>query len=92
MQRQLLEVVREVASNDFPQQWPGLLPEALHNIAGNDLSRMYGSLLVLRSVASCLEFSSGSDVKLQVPCVCLLPCCVGRARTQVMIPAAPAVC
>lgn len=66
VQAQLLEIVRQIATHDFPEPWNTLLPEALACVAGGDPSRIYGSLQVLRKVASSLEFSSGHASNMQV--------------------------
>ena len=66
MQAQLLEVVREVASNDYPNPWSNILPECLASLAGGEPARVYGSLLVLRKVASAIEFASHHGQALQV--------------------------
>lgn len=63
MQAQLLEVVRQIASQDFPDAWSNLLPEALSSLAGGQPARMYGSLQVLRKVASSLEFASPNTMQ-----------------------------
>lgn len=66
VQAQLLEVVRQIASQDFPDPWSNLLPQALSSLAGGDPARMYGSLQVLRKVASSLEFASELVSTMQV--------------------------
>lgn len=58
VQAQLLEVTRQIASQDFPNPWDSLLPDALASLACGDPTRMYGSLQILRKVASSLEFAS----------------------------------
>eukprot|EP00892_Ulva_mutabilis_P009974 jgi/Ulvmu1/7349/UM036_0009.1 len=58
VQAQLLEVTRQIASHDFPDPWDNLLPDALASLACGDPARMYGSLQILRKVASSLEFCS----------------------------------
>ena len=62
----MLEVTREVAIKDFPHPWSMLLPESLATIQSGNLSQMHGSLLMLRRVASCLEFASHRNPTLQV--------------------------
>lgn len=66
MQAQLLEVVKQIASGSCPS----VLPEALASLSSGDPSRVYGSLLVLRKIASALEFGSGHSSSLQVQPLC----------------------
>jgi hypothetical protein len=66
IQTQLLEVAREIASKDFPDPWSSLLPEALATIQSGDTATMQGSLLMLRRVVSCLEFTIERNSVLQV--------------------------
>lgn len=66
VQAQLLEVVRQIAPQDFPDPWSNLLPDALTSLGGGDPARMYGSLQVLRKVASSLEFTSEHASTMQV--------------------------
>lgn len=66
MQAQLLEVVREVASNDYPNPWSNILPECLASLAGGGPARVYGSLLVLRKVASAIEWDTQPGQPVQV--------------------------
>jgi hypothetical protein len=74
VQAQLLEVVKHLATGDFPERWSSVLPEALASLSSGDPSRVYGSLLVQRKIASSLEFGSGANSKLQV-CQAALLCC-----------------
>lgn len=65
VQTQLLEVTREVATYDFPERWTSLMPEALATLSGGNPQLMLGSLLVLRKVASQLEFAGGDRTHLR---------------------------
>jgi hypothetical protein len=76
VQTQLLEVVREVASNDFPTPWSNILPECLASLAGAEPARLYGSLLVLRKVAASVEFASRHSKAMQVCHCAWYPTCM----------------
>ena len=56
-------MTREIADRDFPDPWSCLLPEVLATLQGGDTQHMMGSLLMLRRVASCLEFASDARHK-----------------------------
>jgi len=56
IQTQLGEVFRTVVYNDYPEKWPGLLPELCTNLASQDPQRVQGSLYALRILARKYEF------------------------------------
>jgi Importin-beta N-terminal domain len=86
VQTQLLEVTREIADTDFPDPWSNLLPEALATIQSGDTARMAGSLLMLRRVASVLEFSSDKQQVLLVRAPRGVVCQSASARALALEP------
>ncbi|CAL5220954.1 g3058 [Coccomyxa viridis] len=58
---QLGESIKAIASKDFPEHWPGLLPAVLQNLSSQDHGRLYGALFALRILARKYEFKDEED-------------------------------
>ena len=60
IQMQLLEIVREIATHDYPELWTSLIPDTLQTLQAHDAHAVLAALKILRNVAKRLEFSTGA--------------------------------
>jgi len=52
---QLASCVKTLVSNDFPEEWPGLLDTVLEMLTSEDLATVYGGLLVTNEVVKAFK-------------------------------------
>jgi len=58
---QLCETLKAVIYNDFPHQWPGLMPQIGNNLGTTEPPRLYGALYALRILANKYEFKDEEE-------------------------------
>lgn len=89
VQKQLLVCVKEVVSEGYPEPWSGLLSEMLQNVSSNEPERVYGALLMMRVVASRLEYTQDFKPAMQAFCEAVLPLLL-QLLQRLMAEASPA--
>lgn len=58
---QLCETLKAVIYNDFPHQWPGLMPQIGNNLGTTEPPRLYGALYALRILTTKYEFKDEEE-------------------------------
>jgi len=55
---QLVEALRDIVAEDYPSQWPGLLPQLVGNLGSGDQRTIHGTLFAVRMVCRRYEYKS----------------------------------